>query len=103
MDTDVSIRQSNVVGTSYRYLREEGESIVLRYDNAPIGDVLDELSAYYGRELALQPLGLKQAQSTIGDGQRQGGLCISGEIEAASLEEAIDVLETTLDIKIDIR
>ena len=73
----------------YRYLQPAGESIVLKYDNAPIDDVLSELSTYYGRQLALH-----SASAT--------DRCISGEIEATSLEEVVEILEATLDVNIEI-
>lgn len=76
------------VNAPYRYLQTTDESIVLKYDNAPIGDVLDELSAYYGHKLVLQG-------STA---ERR----ISGEIEATSLEEVVEILEATLDVEIEI-
>lgn len=71
--------------TNYRILKQKGgQTILLRYDNEPIGNVLRELSTYYKKELSTK------------EGQRR----ISGEIEASSLEEVIVVLETTLNIKI---
>lgn len=76
------------LNTPYRYLQPRAESIVLKYDNAPIDDVLSELSDYYGRELALKTAPRRR---------------ISGEIEATSLEEVVEVLEATLDIKIEMK
>lgn len=60
---------------------------VFRYENTPITEVLRELSAYYRTPL--------EANDTT----RR----VTGEIEAASLEEVIDVLEKTLDLKITSR
>ena len=60
---------------------------VFRYENTPITEVLRELSAYYRIPL--------EANDTT----RR----VTGEIEAASLEEVIDVLEKTLDLKITAR
>ncbi len=60
---------------------------VFRYENTPITKVLRELSAYYRIPL--------EANDTT----RR----VTGEIEAASLEEVIDVLEKTLDLKITAR
>lgn len=74
--------------TPYRYLQPTDESLVLKYDNAPIGDVLSELTAYYGRELVLK-----------GEADRR----ISGEIEATSLEEVVEILNATLDVEIVIK
>ena len=71
-------------------LAQTGQTVstkVFRYENTPIKDVLDELSAYYHTPL--------EASDTT----RR----VTGEIEAASLEEAIDVLEKTLDLKITAR
>lgn len=77
------------VNTPYRYLQPAEESIVLKYDNAPIEDVLGELSTYYGREVVLKDVSAS-------------GRHISGEIEATSLEEVKEILEATLDIEIEI-
>lgn len=74
----------------YRYLQPKAESIVLKYDNAPIDDVLSELSSYYGRTLVLQSPSASHHS-------------ISGEIEATSLEEVVEILEATLDIDIEIQ
>ena len=57
---------------------------VFRYENTPITEVLRELSAYYRTPL--------EANDTT----RR----VTGEIEAASLEELTEVLEKTLDLKI---
>lgn len=76
------------VATPYRYLLPQGESVVLKYEDAPIDDVLSELSSYYGRTLVLQ-----------GSSDRS----ISGEIEATSLEEVVEILEATLDVEIVIQ
>ena len=73
----------------YRYVQPKDEGVVLKYDNAPINDVLSELEAHYGRRLTLQ---------TVAEDR-----CISGEIEASTLEEIIEILEETLDIKIEMK
>lgn len=57
---------------------------VFRYDRTPINSVLQELSRHYGVELA--------ASDT--------SKSVSGEIEAASADDAISVLEATLGIRI---
>lgn len=87
---DAPAAPSTTVATPYRYLQAKGESIVLKYDNAPIEDVLSELSTHYGRTLVLQSASAS-------------GRCISGEIEATSLEEVVEILEATLDIEIEIQ
>lgn len=80
--------ESIVPDTSYRILKQKDDSsILLQYDNEPIGNVLRELSTYYKKELY-----------TKENRQR-----ISGEIEASSLEEIIVILETTLNIKIQVK
>lgn len=76
--------------TPFRYLQPQAESIVLKYEDAPIDDVLSEISSYYGRTLVLQSPSASER-------------CISGEIEATSLEEVIEILEATLDIEIVIQ
>lgn len=73
----------------YRYVQPKDEGVVLKYDNAPIDDVLSELEAHYGRRLTLQ---------TAAEDRY-----ISGEIEASTLEEIIEILEETLDIKIEMK
>lgn len=60
---------------------------ILKYNNEPIGNVLQELSDFYGNDI------------TTADPSRR----ISGEIESSSLEETIEILEATLDIKIEVR
>lgn len=77
-----------VANTDYRILKQKDEhTILLRYDNEPIGNVLHELSTYYKKELSTK------------ENKRR----ISGEIEASSLEEIIVILETTLNIKIQVK
>lgn len=100
--TEATETTATTVATSYRYLQPRAESIVLKYDSAPIGDVLSELSSYYHCELTLQ------APSTSGEScpsQEELAIdrCISGEIEATSLEEVIEILEATLDVEIEIK
>lgn len=87
---DAPAAPSATVATPYRYLQVKDESIVLKYDNAPINDVLSELSTHYGRTLVLQSASASDRS-------------ISGEIEATSLEEVVDILEATLDIEIEIQ
>lgn len=87
---DAPVAPSTTVATPYRYLQAKGESIVLKYDNAPIEEILNELSTHYGRTLVLQSASAS-------------GRCISGEIEATSLEEVVEILEATLDIEIEIQ
>lgn len=82
--------QTTTANMPFRYLQPAGDSIILKYDNAPIEDVLSELSAYYGREVVLQDASEK-------------GRRIAGEIEATSLEEVVEILEATLDIEIEIQ
>lgn len=60
--------------------------VILKYDNEPIGNVLKELSAHYGKTI------------TTEDSTRR----ISGELEASSLDEIVDILETTLNININV-
>lgn len=60
--------------------------VILKYDNEPIGNVLKELSAHYGKTV------------TTADPTRR----ISGELEASSLDEIVAILETTLNIKINV-
>lgn len=80
--------ESSITDTDYRILKQKDDNnILLCYDNEPIGNVLHELSTYYKKEL-----------STKENRQR-----ISGEIEASSLEEIIVILETTLNIKIQVK
>lgn len=64
---------------------KQSDSIrVFRYDNTPINIVLRDVSDYYGTTL------------TVNDTTR----CVSGEIEATSLADVVDMLETTLGVKI---
>lgn len=81
---------ASALTTPYRYLQVKDESIVLKYDNAPISDVLSELSTHYGRTLVLQSASASDRS-------------ISGEIEATSLEEVVEILEATLEIEIEIQ
>lgn len=54
------------------------------YDDAPLEDVLDELSAVFGRKA-----------SCTAQGRR-----LSGEFSADSLEDAVSLIEATLDVKV---
>ena len=58
---------------------------VFHFDDTPINEVLGKLSRYY------------DVQLSASDTTKR----VSGEIEAASADDAIEVLETTLDIKIN--
>lgn len=70
------------------YEKSESDTTdVFRFDHTPINQVLDELSRHYNRQL------------TASDTTKS----VSGEIEAASVEDAVDVLETTLGVKIEMR
>lgn len=60
--------------------------VILKYDNEPIGNVLKELSTHYGKTI------------TTEDPTHR----ISGEIEASSLDEIVDILEATLNINITV-
>lgn len=71
----------------YRFIKKHGKTVILKYDNEPIGNVLKELSAYYGKQISTS------------DSTR----CISGEIEAASMEEIVEILEVTLNISIEVK
>lgn len=85
----------------YRYLQPQAESIVLKYDNAPLDDVLDELSSYYGRTITWHAdYSTNSADSPQNETAPRH---ISGEIEATSLEEVIEILEATLDVEIEIQ
>lgn len=75
------------VSPEYRFIKKHGKTVILKYDNEPIGNVLKELSAYYGKQIS------------ISDSTRR----ISGEIEAASMEEIVEILEVTLNISIEVR
>lgn len=67
------------------YERNEADTTcVFRYDNTPINSVLGELSRHYHVSLA--------ASDTTKS--------VSGEIEAASVDDAIGILEATMDIRI---
>ncbi len=57
---------------------------VFYYDKMPVNNVLKDLSDYYGVMLV--------ASDTT--------KCVSGELEASSLDEMIDILEKTIDIDI---
>ena len=71
----------------YRILQQKTGGIILRYNKEEIGNVLKELSTYYGKTL-----------STTEPERR-----ISGEIEATSLEEVVEILESTLNIHISVQ
>lgn len=66
---------------------ESDTTDVFRFDHTPINKVLGELSRYYNTNL--------YASDTTKS--------VTGEIEASKVEDAIDVLETTLGIKIERR
>mgnify|MGYP006920942880 CR=1 FL=1 len=65
-------------------VHSEKETKVFTFDNTPINIALKEISDYYGCEL------------TAEDSTK----CVSGEIESTSPDNAIAVLEATLNIKI---
>ena len=70
------------------YITENTDSIkVLKFNGESIGKVLKELSTYYGKNLST-------ADSTK---------VLSGEIEATSCEDAVSIIEGTLDIKIVVK
>lgn len=71
----------------YRFIKKSGKNIILKYDNESIGNVLKELSSYYGKQI------------TSDDNDRH----ISGEIEASSMDEIIEILELTLNINIEVK
>lgn len=75
------------VSPEYRFIKKHGKTVILKYDNEPIGNVLKELSAYYGKQISTS------------DSTRR----ISGEIEAASMEEIVEILEVTLNISIEVK
>ena len=66
---------------------ESDTTDVFRFDHTPINKVLGELSRHYNTNL--------YASDTTKS--------VTGEIEASKVEDAIDVLETTLGIKIERR
>ena len=59
---------------------------VFKFTNEPVSDVLKEISSYYGKTLST-------SDSTK---------FLSGEIEAASCEDIVSIIESTLDIKIKV-
>lgn len=75
------------VSPEYRFIKKHGKTVILKYDNEPIGNVLKELSAYYGKQISTS------------DSTRR----ISGEIEASSMEEIVEILEVTLNISIEVK
>lgn len=75
------------VSPEYRFIKKHGKTVILKYDNEPIGNVLKELSAYYGKQISTS------------DSTRR----ISGEIEAVSMEEIVEILEVTLNISIEVK
>ena len=72
---------------TYRILQQKTGGIILRYNKEEIGNVLKELSTYYGKTLSTT------------EPERH----ISGEIEATSLEEVVEILESTLNIHISVQ
>lgn len=66
------------------YMEKAAGTKVFTFDNTPINIALKEISDYYGCEL------------TTEDSTK----CVSGEIESTSPDDAIAVLEATLNIKI---
>lgn len=58
---------------------------VFRFDNTPVNSALKDISNFYGVQL--------EASDTTKD--------ISGEFEAHNVDEAIDLLQATLNIKIE--
>lgn len=75
------------VSPEYRFIKKHGKTVILKYDNEPIGNVLKELSAYYGKQISTS------------DSTRH----ISGEIEAVSMEEIVEILEVTLNISVEVK
>lgn len=86
---NVQKQESKVVApaTNYRIVRKSPKGIILKYENEPVGNVLAELSSYYGKKVTTD----------------EAGRCISGEIEATSLDEVVEILRITLDIEIDVK
>lgn len=78
---------TEVAETTTPLIEKKDSTVVLKYYNEPIGKILAELSSYYGKTI------------TTDHPDRR----VSGELEASSLDEIIDVLEMTLNIKIDVR
>lgn len=78
---------TEVVKNTTPHIEKKNSTVVLKYDNEPIGKILTELSSYYGKTI------------TTDHPDRR----VSGELEASSLEEIVDILEMTLSIKIDVR
>lgn len=72
--------------SAYNTNEEHGAdtTTVFHYDNTPINSVLNELSRHYGVKLSTN------------DTTKS----VSGEIEAASADDAIDIIEATMNIKI---
>lgn len=78
------LADSAIAITSYEH-EECDTTEVFRFDNTPINQVLNELSRHYNTKL------------TTNDTTKS----VSGEIEAANVEDAIEVLETTLGVRIE--
>ena len=60
---------------------------VFKYDNTPINVVMRELSEYYGHEM--------ECDDTT--------KCVTGEIEASSLNDVVEILESTLNIEVKVK
>ena len=68
-------------------VKSKGDSIVVfRFADEPVGSALRRLSAHYGKRL------------TSSDSTK----ILSGEIEAASCDEVVSIIESTLNIKITV-
>lgn len=67
------------------HTENQGTAKVFYYDKTPINSVLADLASYYS------------VAFTASDTTK----CVSGEIEASELADVIDLLETSLKIKID--
>lgn len=74
-----------VVDTTICEYEECDTADVFHFDHTPINQVLDCLSCHYHKQLS------------VDDTTKS----VSGEIEATKVEDAIEVLETTLGVKIE--
>lgn len=85
--TAPSVNKENVVSDSLTKdsVQVKDSVKVFRFDNTPVNSALKDISDYYGVQL--------EANDTTKD--------ISGEFEVHDVDEAIDLIQATLNIKIE--
>ena len=83
---NIPVTAESTIGNT-QTLQKTDSTIVFKFKDEPINKVLKQLSSYYGKRL------------TTNDTTKH----VTGELEIHSLEEATNILETTLQIQIEVQ